>query len=121
MPYPDGSKIWANKLQDKRAPKCVVGTKKKLAIKSIWKKHDKDEPEDVRLYGPSFGTWSVEQRFAYRRKWRVVAEQPGLGLFEGDDFQGFAAKALVANGGGGVRRTRRQWKESYLGTSQGPS
>ncbi len=100
MTYQDGSKIWAHKLQDKRAPKCPVATTKKMAIKSIWKNHEKDEPEEVRLYGASFGTWSVEQRFAYRRTWRVVAEQPGLGRFEGDDFQDHAAREMCLNGGG---------------------
>ena len=100
LTYADGAPIWAHKLKDTRAPKCILTTGKNISLKSIWKNHENDEPEEVRLYGASFGTWSVEQRFAYRRTWKTVAEQPGLGRFEGDDFQDYAAQALVANGGG---------------------
>jgi hypothetical protein len=97
--YPDGSPVWKTKDQDKIAPRCVASAKPIRRMKSVWKLHDETQELPRLFNNESFGTWSTERRFAHKREWRAMTEDPGPGRGAGDNYQELAAQAMADNGG----------------------
>ncbi len=100
LTYTDGSPIW--KMEEAiNVPHCILGTKEIIPANSVWRSFGDEEQElSLRFDNESFGNWSSERRFAYKRDWRVLTEPEGLGRGEEDEYQEEAAIALADNNGG---------------------
>jgi len=55
--------------------------------------------ENVNLVFKSFGAWSPNGSFLFRREWRVETETPGLGCGPNDTYQARMASTIVENRG----------------------
>ena len=55
--------------------------------------------ENVNFVFKSFGAWSSNGSFHFRREWRVESEEPGLGCGTNDTYQARMASLIVENKG----------------------
>ena len=50
LKHPDGTAIWQAKELDRVAPKSALQAKRKAICKSIWMDHEKQQPENARIF-----------------------------------------------------------------------
>ena len=79
--FPDGSPMFKLEDEEVTAPDNLFKPIHKKPRTSAWLEDDcgGDEEHCPSLLGEgAFGHWSVENRFAYEREWRVLTEEVGL-------------------------------------------